>query len=64
MEERTGDNAMRLVIAEVPASTGWHGRVSELLAHVMPAADHLLLLVPPRLLADCRSLFDDMKRQA
>jgi hypothetical protein len=60
MEERTGDNAMRLVIAEVPASTGWHGRVSELLAHVTSAADHLLLLVPPRLLADCRSLFDDM----
>ena len=51
---------MRLVIAVVPASTRWHRRVSELLAHATSAADHLLLLVPPRLLADCRSLFDDM----
>ena len=46
-------------MAEVAAAPRWQARVSELLAHARSAADHLLLLVPPRLWADGRSLLDE-----
>lgn len=59
MDQRARDTLTSLVVADVGASPRWHTRVSELLAHATSAVDHLLLLVPPRLLADCRSLLDD-----
>jgi hypothetical protein len=51
---------MRLVMVGVADSPRWHTRVSALLACATSAADHLLLLVPPRLVADCRSLVADV----
>ena len=47
-------------MAVVSASPRWQTRVFELLVHAPSVADHLLLLVPPRMVADCRSLLDDM----
>ena len=46
-------------MAEVAAAPSWHARVFELLAHVRSTGDHLLLLVPSRLSADCRSVLDE-----
>jgi len=51
-------------MAEVAASSGWPARVSELLAHVGSAVDHLLLIVPPPLFTDCRSLLDNVTDRA
>ena len=59
MAQQARDTSMRLVLAEVAASPRWQTRVAELLAHAASAVDRLLLLVPPRLLADWRSLSDD-----
>jgi len=51
-------------MAEVAASPRWHARVSELLAQVRSAHDHLLLLVPPQLLAGCQSMFQGVNDRA
>ena len=50
------DGSMRLVVAEVAESPAWPARVSELVARATTSGDRLLLLLPPRLTADCRRL--------
>lgn len=55
------DPPLRLVLADVDVDVAprWRERVAELLAHVGSAIDHLLLLVPESLVADCRGMAGD-----
>ena len=61
---RSSDGWKTLVMAEVAASPRWRARVSELLVQARSADDHLLLLVPPRLLAGCQSMLQEVDHRA
>jgi hypothetical protein len=64
MIQWAGDRSTSVVMAEVADVARWRTRVSELAAHAASVVDHLLLLVPPPLVAACRSLVDDMGGRA